>query len=220
MAPDHRPLHRWGGPTVSAWSWVPVAAPHSPPRRSGPVRPPPRGSGSQRAATADADEPGPACSPPSSPPRPIRLRPIVRGHPPPTGRYFGDYVDFATPASLPTPASPPVSRRDGLMRARLCPVHGVDLVPSPTSFPATRRDGLASELSLLGSRGGPHRTTQPHTICRRPVGGLGWVQLPRAAHLTRSCARQDGLPYYLQHPGHHGRRKFHASLVIMIGYDV
>jgi hypothetical protein len=107
---------------------------------------------------------------------PIRLRPIVEGHPPPTGRYFRDhganYVDVATLASLPTPASPPISRHDGLMRARLCPVHGVDLVPSPTSFPATRRDGLASELPLLGSRGGSHRTTQPHTICRMMLHSL------------------------------------------------
>ena len=47
------------------------------------------------------------------------------------------------------------------MRAWLSPACGVDLVSSPTSFPATRRDGLASELSLLGLRGGPHRTTQP-----------------------------------------------------------
>ena len=134
----------------------------------------------------------------SPPLMPIRPRPIVQGHPPPTGRYFGDhganYVDAATPASLPTPASPPVSRRDGLMRALACPVLWGGPRPLPEELSATRRDGLALELALLGTRGGPHRTTQPHTICRRPVGGLGWVQLPRAAHLIRSCARQDGLP--------------------------
>ncbi len=65
----------------------------TPPRQLGPVRPPPRGSGSQRAATADADEPGPAPRPPLMP---IRLRPIVQGHPPPTGRYFGDHGPVRT----------------------------------------------------------------------------------------------------------------------------
>ncbi len=80
------------------------------------------------------------------------------------GEHGANYVDAATPASLPTPASPPVSRRDGLMRALACPVLWGGPRPLPDKLPATRRDGLASELLLLGSRGGPHRTTQPHTI--------------------------------------------------------
>ena len=102
----------------------------------------------------------------------------------------------ATPASLPTPASPPVSRQDGLMRARLSPAchGGVDLVPSPTSFPAMRPDrpGLGTVSARPEGRTTSHHPTTHHS--RRPVGGLGWVQLPRAAHLTRSRARQDGLP--------------------------
>jgi hypothetical protein len=121
--------------------------PHSPPRRLGPVRPPPRGSGSQRAATADPVEPGPG---PSRPPRFSRrsaydqsfkgIRPLLAG----TWRTWCELRGrrhASTPASLPTPASPPVSRQDGLMRARLSPACGVDLVPSPTSFPP--RAGMA-----------------------------------------------------------------------------
>ena len=129
---------------------------------------------------------------------PVCTLPIVQGHPPPSGRYFGDhganYVDGSTPASLPTPASPPVSRQDGLMRARLSPARGVDLDPSPTSFPATRPDrpGLGTVSARPEGRTTSHHPTTHHS--RRPVGGLGWVQLPRAAHLTRSRARQDGLP--------------------------
>ena len=74
----------------------------------------------------------------------------------------------STPASLPTPASPPVSRRDGLMRALACPVLWGGPRPLPEELSATRRDGLALELALLGTRGGPHRTT--HHLppsCRR-----------------------------------------------------
>jgi hypothetical protein len=111
----------------------------------------------------------------------------------------------------PTPASPPVSRRDGLIAGSALPGPWGGRRPLPDELSATRRDGLASELSQLGTRGGPHRTTQPHTICRRPVGGLGWVQLPRAAHLTCSYARHAGLPFYLQHPGNHARRKFNLT---------
>ena len=140
--------------------------PHSPPRRLGLLAP-------RRAARGA-----------SGPPRRSRLSrgPGLRAHPfsrrPAYDQSFkgirpllaGTWRTWcelrgrrhaSTPASLPTPASPPVSRQDGLMRAWLSPACGVDLVPSPTSFPATRRDGLASELSLLGLRGGPHRTTQP-----------------------------------------------------------
>ena len=173
--------------------------PHSPPRLLGLFAPRRAARGSQRAATADPVEPGPG---PSRPPRFSRrsaydqsfkgIRPLLAG----TWRTWCELRGrrhASTPASLPTPASPPVSRQDGLMRAWLSPACGVDLVPSPTSFPP--RAGMAwfgTVSARLEGRTTSHHPT--HTICRRPVGGLGWVQLPRAAHLIRSCARQDGLP--------------------------
>ena len=100
MAPDHWPLDRWGDPTVSAWSCVPVEDAALPTPALGATRPPPRGSGSQRASTAEPVEPGPG---PSRPPvlTPARLRPIVQGHPPPSGRYLENMVRTTwTPARL------------------------------------------------------------------------------------------------------------------------
>ena len=77
----------------------------------------------------------------------------------------------ATPASLSTPASSLVSRQDGLMRARLSPVCGVDLVPSPTSFPATRPDrpGLGTVSARPEGRTTSHHPTTHHMppSCRR-----------------------------------------------------
>ena len=107
----------WGDPTVSAWSCVPVEDAALPTPALGATRPPPRGSGSQRAATADPAEPGPG---PSRPP-------LSHADPPTTnrsrasapfwqvlGEHGANYVDAGTPlrqrASPPRLAPPSVAR--------------------------------------------------------------------------------------------------------------
>jgi hypothetical protein len=51
------------------------------------------------------------------------------------------------------------------MRARLSPARGVDLDPLPDELSRhAPRSAWPRNLPLLGLRGGPHRTTQPHTI--------------------------------------------------------
>ncbi len=71
------------------------------------------------------------------------------------------------------------------------------LHPLPDEPPTSRQDGLVAERPQARHEG---RTTSHHPtthLCSRPVGGLGWVRLPRAAHLTCSHARHAGLPMYL-----------------------
>ena len=90
----------WGDPTVSAWSCVPVEDAALPPRRSGPVRPrrAARGASGPPRRIRLSRGPGLRAHPVLTP---IRLRPIVQGHPPPSGRYLENMVRTTwTPARL------------------------------------------------------------------------------------------------------------------------
>ena len=123
-------------------------------------------------------------SPHADPPRPI-----VYGHPPFIGRYFGDqgasYVDAASsPHTGGPPRQPPGWPDRG---------HGLELGlwgglrPLPDEPSTIRRDGMVVDRSQARHEG---RTTSHHPTthllppsCQR-TWLPSWVRLPRAAHLT------------------------------------
>ncbi len=78
----------------------------------------------------------------------------------------------------------------------------------PRQSPGRPDHGCCLTASSARGPGTDHvHTTQPHTIAA--VLSEDRVRLPKAADMTfsRASLSHAGLPYYLQHPGHRGRRK-------------